>query len=126
MGYTVVQRGTISFRYLRMSPERFEHLLSLVGPTIQKKDTHLRESISAEQRLVITIRFLSSGDAQQSLCYSFRLGKSTTSVIVSETCAAIYDKLKEEYLHAPKSEDNWLKIAEAFESSWNLPHVIGP
>ena len=53
-----------------MSPERFEHLLSLVGPIIQKKDTQLRESISAEQRLVITIRFLSSGDAQQSLCYN--------------------------------------------------------
>ena len=38
-----------------MSPERFEHLLSLAGPIIQKKDTQLRESISAEQRLVITI-----------------------------------------------------------------------
>ena len=56
-----------------MSPERFEHLLSLVGPIIQKKDTQLRESISAEQRLVIAIRFLSSCDAQQSLSTPFVL-----------------------------------------------------
>ena len=87
-----------------MSPERFEHLLSLVGPIIQKKDTQLWESISAEQRLVITIRFLSSSDAQQSLCYSFRLGKSTILRIISETCAAIYDQLKQDYLSAPNSE----------------------
>ena len=108
-----------------MSPDRFEHLLSMVGPSIQKKNTHLRESISAEQRLVITIRFLSSGDAQQSLCYSFRLGKSTISSIISETCAAIYENLNAEYLRSPDSEEEWLKIADAFESTWNLPHVIG-
>jgi len=108
-----------------MSPERFEHLPSLVGPIIQKKDTQLRESISAEQCLVITIRFLSSGDAQQSFCYSFRLGKSTISGIISETCSAIYDQLKKEYLCAPNSEDDWLKIGDVFEKSWNMPHVIG-
>lgn len=108
-----------------MSPERFEHLLSLVGPSIQKKSTKLREPISAEQRLVLTIRFLSSGDAQQSLCYSFRLGKSTISQIISETCAAIYENLRGEYLRAPESEADWLSIAERFENTWNMPHVIG-
>ena len=108
-----------------MSPERFEHLLSLVGPIISKRNTHLRESISAEQRLVITLRFLSSGDAQQSLSYSFRIGKTTVSNIILETCSAIYDQLKETYMHAPKSEKNWLKIASGFEELWNMSRVIG-
>ena len=45
-----------------MSPDCFEHLSSLVGPVIIKQNTHLRESISAKQHLVITIRFLSNGD----------------------------------------------------------------
>ena len=74
---------------------------------------------------MITIRFLSSGDVQQSLCYSFRLGKSTISGIISETWAAIYDQLKQDYLRAPNSEGDWLKIADAFENSSNFPHVIG-
>jgi len=108
-----------------MSPQRFEHLLSLVGPVIQKQNTHLRESISAEQRLVISIRFLSSGDAQQSLSYSFRLGKATISSIISETCIAIYEQLKTKYLCAPSSREEWLKIADTFETTWNMPHVIG-
>ena len=108
-----------------MSPERFEHLLSLVGPVIQKQDTHLRESISAEERLVVTLRFLSSGDAQQSLCYSFRMGRTTVSNIISETCQAIYDQLRKKYLCTPSSQEDWLEIAKNFEESWNLPHVIG-
>ena len=108
-----------------MSPQRFEHLLSLVGPVIQKENTHFRESISAEQRLVITIRYLSSGDAQQSLCYSFRLGKSTISSIIGETSIAIYDQLKENYLRAPNSEEDWLRISKTFEEIWNMPNVIG-
>ena len=109
-----------------MSSERFENLLSLVGPVIQKQDTHLREAISAEERLVVTLRFLSSGDAQQPLCYSFRMGKTTISNIISETCQAIYDQLRDKYLCTPNSREDWLEIAKTFEESWNLPHVIGP
>ena len=107
-----------------MSSDRFEHLLSLVGPIIQKEETHMRESISAEERLVVTLRFLFSGDAQQSLCYAFRLGKTTVSNIIAETCQAIYEQLKSKYMHAPGSEEEWLEIAKAFEESWNMPHVI--
>ena len=40
------------YRFLRMSPERFDHLLSLVGERIAKKDTRFRKSISSEERLV--------------------------------------------------------------------------
>ena len=107
-----------------MSPERLEHLLSLVGPRIQKQDTHLRESISAEECLVVTIRFLSSGDAQQSLCYFFRIGKTTISKIIAVTCQAIYDQLKDQYLSSPSSKEDWLEIAKSFEELWNMPHVI--
>ena len=42
--------------YLRMSKERFDHLLSLVREEITKKDTKMREAISAEERLVMTLR----------------------------------------------------------------------
>ena len=108
-----------------MSPERFRLLLSLVGPVIQKQDTHLGESIPAEERLVVTLRFLSSRDAQQSLCYSFRMGRTTVSNVISETCQAIYDQLRKKYLCTPSSQEDWLEIAKNFEESWNLAHVIG-
>ena len=46
------------FRYIRMTQERFEHLLSLVGPRISKPNTTMREAISAAERLTLTLRYL--------------------------------------------------------------------
>ena len=50
------------FRFVRMTPQRFEHLLSLVGPHLQRTTTKMREPISPAERLVLTLRFLASGD----------------------------------------------------------------
>ena len=43
------------FRYFRMLPETFEILLGLVAPAINKKTTKMREPISADQRLLVTL-----------------------------------------------------------------------
>ena len=108
-----------------MSPQCLEHLLKMVGPVIQKEDTTFRKSISAEQRLVITLRFLATGVAQQSLSFKYRVGKSTVCNIISETSKAIYECLKEEYLKAPSKKEEWLSISKDFEDIWNLPHCLG-
>ena len=42
----------------------------------------MREATTAEERLVITLRYPSAGMSQQTLCYSFRVGRSTVSEIV--------------------------------------------
>ena len=52
------------FRSVRMTPQRFKDLLSLVGPYLQRTTTKMREPISPAQRLVLTLRFLASGDSQ--------------------------------------------------------------
>ena len=41
------------FRFVRMTPQRFEHLLSLVGPHLQRTTTKMREPISPAERQVI-------------------------------------------------------------------------
>ena len=43
------------FRTYRMSIHQFDNLLHLLRPEIQKNDNNYRESISAEERLVITL-----------------------------------------------------------------------
>lgn len=104
-----------------MSPNRFQHLLELVSPLISKKDTNMRKAISAEERLALTLRLLSTGDSQQSLSFSFGIGKATVSRIVAETSDAIYKILKEKYMSAPRTEKDWLKISKDFEENWNMP-----
>eukprot|EP00795_Rhopilema_esculentum_P005709 gene5709-10959_t len=108
-----------------MSPERFDHLLTLVSPKIAKKDTSFRKSIPAAERLALTLKFLATGDAQQSLSYSFRISKSSVSRIISETCEAIYASLAGKYLSPPTTQSDWLTISRQFEELWNMPNVIG-
>lgn len=47
--------------FLRMSYSNFHALLGMVTPIIQKRDTHLRQSIPAAERLAVTLRFLATG-----------------------------------------------------------------
>ena len=54
-------------RYIRISPDRFDHLLGLVTPLIAKKDTIFRKAILACERLALTLRFL----LRESLRYRF-------------------------------------------------------
>jgi len=108
-----------------MSPERFEHLLELVGPKISKKDTRFRNAIPAAERLALTLRFLASGDNQKSLSYAFRIATTTVSRIISETCIAIKEALADKFVKPPRCEEDWLQIAREFERIWNLVNVIG-
>ena len=62
-----------------MSPERYDHLLRLVSPLITKQDTNLHEAILAGERLAVMLRFLASGESQQSLSFAYRIGKLTLS-----------------------------------------------
>ena len=68
---------------------------------------------------------MASGESQQSLSFAFRIGKSTVSKIIRETCSAIYSALPTLYLKPPNSSEDWLKIVKDFEDIWNLPHVVG-
>ena len=86
------------YRYLRTSPEQYDHLLRLVSPLITKQDTNLREAIPADKRLAVTLQFLASGESKQSLSFAYRIGKSTLSRKLRETCDAIFSALKDPYL----------------------------
>ena len=108
-----------------MSPNRFEHLLSLVAPLISKETTRFRKPISADQRLIVTLRYLASGESQQSLSLVYRIEKATMSKILAETSDAIFTVLKDPFLKTPNSKEKWLTIAKCFEETWNFPHCIG-
>lgn len=108
-----------------MSPDSFQYILNAVGPSIQKEDTRFRKAVSPSERLCLTIHFLAYGCSQQSLSFSYRLGRSTVSEIVRETCEAIWNCLSEHYCRAPKKKEHWKKISKDFEDIWNLPHCIG-
>ncbi|XDV13001.1 hypothetical protein PO909_001525 [Leuciscus waleckii] len=108
-----------------MNVEELEFVLNKVAPLITKQDTNMRLSISAKERLVLTLRFLATGESFTSLNFQFRVGKSTISQIVTETCEALYQALAKDYLKTPTTEEEWLDIAQDFHQKWQFPHCLG-
>ena len=109
---------------MRMTPQRFKHLLSLVEEDIAKDSTR-RHTISPAERLAITLRYLATGDSQQSQSFNFRVGRSTVCGIVNEVCVALWNKLSPEYLKMPSTATEWHSMATEFEDLWNFPNVLG-
>ncbi|KAG0410423.1 hypothetical protein HPB47_012465 [Ixodes persulcatus] len=83
--------------------ERFEHLLSLVGPLLLKQATLWRTPIAPAERLSLTIRYLAHGASQAICSTSYRIGRSTTSGIIRDTCLALQKVL--DPLHRPAFEE---------------------
>lgn len=75
--------------YLRMDEVVFNYILSKVAPLISKQETHFRCSISAKDRLLVTLRYLATGESYSSLQFLTRIPQCTLSFIIPETCRAI-------------------------------------
>lgn len=58
-----------------------------------------------------------------SIAFAFRIGHSTASAIIADTCECLWNVLQNE-MFVP-SEDGWKDIAKEFYTRWNFPHCIG-
>ena len=66
------------------------------------------------------IHYLTYSNSQQSMSFSYRIGKSTTSLI-----SAIWEALADQYLRRPKTVEEWMTISNDFRDIWNFPHCLG-
>lgn len=64
--------------------------------------------------MFIFFSFLASWERFQHLHYNLRIGATTASKIVKDTCLAIWKILSPQYMPLPSTE-GWLKIASKFE-----------
>ena len=112
------------FRYMRMIPNRFKHLFTLVAPRVTKTTNKYRKPILPEQRLSLTLRHLATGEVRVSLSFQYRTERQTISKIIPETCRVVYDALASINAYMPYSVENWLVVAKDFEEKCNLPYVI--
>ena len=67
-----------------MTPDNFEKLLGCIKVDILKEDTHIRESIPFEIRLVLTIIFQIGGNSYQGVSMCFRVHKLTVAKFIQE------------------------------------------
>ena len=79
-----------------MSPERFDHLVSIVSPFITKKSCCSRDVILVGESLAVCLRYLLTGDLQQPQSFAFRIGHATMCKIIKETCQTIREALRKD------------------------------
>ncbi|CAD0203434.1 unnamed protein product [Chrysodeixis includens] len=72
--------------YMRMRDSSFQKLLSLVSPYLKKQDTHMRKSLTPEEKLAVTLRFLATGRSFENLKYSTLISPRAISAAVMDTC----------------------------------------
>ncbi|KAK9955975.1 hypothetical protein ABG768_015812 [Culter alburnus] len=68
----------------------FKNFAQLFPTQFHRKNTNYQDCISVGERLMITLRFLATGESFKSLSYQFRVGMYTIQQFVPETCVAIY------------------------------------
>ena len=107
----------------RMHRHTFIALCSEVRPYIQRQ-TCVREPVSVEQRVAVTLWKLATNIEYRTLSNLFGLGKSTVCTIVVETCRVIAEKLLSKYIRIPRGE--MLKeVVQGFEALWGFPQALG-
>ena len=109
---------------MRMSHADFQRVLSYIEQDITRKQV-LGGNIPPKERLALAIRFLATGETYRSLSYQFRISTRAISYIIKEVCEAIIKNMRNTYLKVPSSPEEWLTVAEKFESRWQFPNSIG-
>ena len=75
-----------------------QHFYYELHPYIVREATHLRETISLDQRVSVTIWKLATNVDYRTLSDLFGIGKSTVCEIVNETCWQIVLQLLPKFL----------------------------
>lgn len=63
--------------------------------------------------------FLATGDSYKTIKHSFRLGYTSVQAIISTTCQALWEVLRESEMPSP-GEEQWEKIEKEFAIKWNI------
>ena len=69
-------------------------LVKEIAPLIPKKTTMMRQPIDPEIKIVVTLRFLVTGESYESLMYQFCVHSSTISKFIPVVYNKIYETFK--------------------------------
>ncbi|PNF20160.1 hypothetical protein B7P43_G00612 [Cryptotermes secundus] len=112
------------FSYTRMSIKSFDELLDRIRPLITGINTTMRPCISAEEKLLVTLRYLATGCTFADLHHTFRLGETTLREALRQVCHAIWTNQRATCVPEP-TRDQWLKIAQQYGAVTNFPNCVG-
>ncbi len=97
--------------FMRMPPEMFDELLTIMGPRITKHNANYKETMDPGVKLALILRHLASGAKYHSMSYGWRVPHNTISLLIPKVCQAIIDEYKDEVMKCPTTPEEWRAIS---------------
>ena len=103
-----------------MSQETFLYLCSELRESVERNDTIMRKAIPVEQRVAITLWFLSTNADYRTIGYLFGVSKSTVCIVTKQACAAIVKNLLPKYVRFLR-EEGLREVVDGFKHKLGFP-----
>ena len=84
----------------------------------------MRKAVPVEQRVALTLWFLSTNTDYRTIGHLFGVSKSTVCIVTKEVCAAIVDKLLPKYIRIP-GDEGLREVVDGFKSKLGFPQCAG-
>ena len=91
---------------------------------MEKSDTVMRNAIPVEQRVALTLWFLSTGADYRTIAHLFGVSKSTVCLVIKQVCTAIAQILMPKYICFP-SNNGLKQVVDGFKHKWRFPQCAG-
>ena len=109
----------------RMSRVSFLNLASLLRPYIQRQDTIMRNSVTVETQVAITLYYLSDEGRLRKVANAFGISRSCCSIIVRRVSSAITTHLGPLYIKLPMNEESVKEKVSKFFDAFSVPQCLG-
>ena len=103
-----------------MSQETFLYLCTELRESVERSDTIMRKAVLVEQRVALTLWFLSINADYCTIGHLFGVSKSTVCIVMKEVCAVIVDKLLPKYMRIP-GDEGLSEVVDGFKSKVGFP-----
>ena len=109
----------------RMTRNTFMTLTEQLRPFLEKRTTAMREPISVEAQLAITLYYLSDEGRFRKVANSFGVGKSSVSIIIRDVCLVLAKYVGPRYIKLPQKVEEVEYLSNSFYRLCGFPQCSG-
>lgn len=109
----------------RMSRSSFFLLCEKLRPLIERQATIMRQPVSVETQVAVTLYYLSDEGRIRKTANAFGLARSTVSVVIRRVCHAISNHVGPQYIKLPKTVPEVEEKTRSFLKHHNFPQCLG-
>ena len=109
----------------RMSRDSFYALCDELRPFLIRSRTNMREPLSVEKQLAVTLYYLCDEGRYRKVANSFGISRATVSIVVRRVCLVISYELGPKYIKLPETQSEVEALVSNFFKSHGFPQCMG-